>query len=77
MEKLQHEFLLEFVERKKEIEYLLERHKPIQNFSIMLFTKLYLGINYLIFLLPTVILPLGRSFVNEIVFYIKKIIINK
>ena len=35
----------------------VETNRPTQNFSTMLFTKLYLGVNSLIFLLPIVIPP--------------------
>ena len=44
-----------------------------QNFSIMLFTKLYLGVNGLIFLLPVVIPPslqIGKTFCKHHGLYI-------
>ena len=58
----------------KEIrEYLQKRRRATQNFSTMLFTKLYLGVNCLIFLLPIVIpssLQIGKVFCKHHGLYI-------
>ena len=59
---------------KKEIkEYLQKRQRPTQNFLTMLFTKLYFGVKYLIFLIPIVIplsLQIGKVFCKHRGLYI-------
>ena len=74
MEKPHHDFLFFRNMWKKEIrEYLQKQHRPTQNFSTMLFTKLYLGVNCLIFLLPIVIPPslqIGKVFCKHHRLYI-------
>ena len=59
---------------KKEIrKYLQKRRRPTQNFSTMLFTKLYLGVNCLIFLLPIGVPPslqIGKVFCKHHWLYI-------
>ena len=67
LEKPHHRFLFEYGGKKGIKEYSQKRYKLVQSSWTMLFTKLYLGVNYLIVLLPIVIPPslkLGKSFVN-------------